>query len=86
MGILHGFVHWGHLWGSSMEILVGILNGNPLRDVVCWNLLRGSFLGILYGDVRKDPLGNPVRGSFLGALYAALLWWSPKGILYENPL
>ena len=69
-----------------MGVIYGNLRENPLWELICWNRLRGSFMGILYGDVLKDPLGNLLRGSFMGVVYAAPLWWSSTGILYENTL
>ena len=67
VAVLYG----GPLWKSSMRILLeNPLWASSMRDlrwgcsmgIVCWNLLRGtrSSMGILYEDLLKDPLGNPL--------------------------
>ena len=59
-------IRYGDLYGESS---MGIFGEDPLwassvwdrpwgcpMGIVCWNLLRGSSMGILYGDLLEDPL------------------------------
>ena len=77
MGTLYG----RYSLGSSMGVIYGDPREHPLWEIVCWNLLRGSFMGIL-----KDPLwvssmrllyGGALRGFSMRILLGDPLWEDP---------